>query len=462
MTMKTTDRYVLAFLVISFVVLSCFAPRASAQEPTQGDNSNWTGTTEQKVWGLMTIWAETKYAYPHFDKRPELDWDATVQQYLPRVIATETMDEYYLVLQELVALLQDSHTRITPPWGHFKPGNDLPPIEVNVLDGRFIITRVGDNEEIKSQNIRPGLEILEVGEGIPVRDYFENNVLKYNTQGSQQGNEAILPVYLLFGPQDEKVNLLVREIDGSDRAVTLTRNAMTGGGPPFMYLFVQKLFAETIDARMLEGDVLYVSIPNFENTRIEDDFRALIDTTDSDAIKGMIIDVRSNMGGKSTVSNGIVSCLIEGMVSSPLMRYPVYSAAREAWGRDLEWSIDHTTVAPRDGKTYIGPLVLLVDGGTNSSAEDIVIELQQTGRTTVVGTQTCGGAGHGLVSALPGGGTFSVSTFDALFPDRRDFAGIGIKPDVIVAPSREDVYRGRDIVLEKGLSVLLNGETNRN
>jgi carboxyl-terminal processing protease len=217
------------------------------------------------------------------------------------------------------------------------------------------------------------------------------------------------------------------------------------------------LFAETIASRMLDGDVLYVSIPNFENARIEDDFRALIDSTDTGAIKGMIVDVRSNLGGKSTVANGIVGCLIEGMVGSPLMRYPLYSGAREAWGHETEWKIEYASVAPRDGKRYLGPIALLVDGGTNSSAEDLVIELQQTGRVTLVGTQTCGGAGNGLTSPLPGGGTFTVSTFEALFPDRRDFAGIGITPDVEVSPSREDVFRGRDAALEKALSVLTNG-----
>lgn len=455
--MNTALRNTLQLLLIFFVLMTSIAPRGHAGESNQDGTAEWTGTVEQKIWGLMTIWAETKYAFPHFDKRPDLDWDAAVQQFMPRVIAAETIDEYYLVLQELVALLVDSHTRITPPWGHFKPGYDLPQIEVNVVDGRFIITRVGSTEEIAAQNIRPGLEILEVGDGIPVRDYFENNVLKYHTQGSQQGNEAILTVYLLFGPAGKTVDLQLREIDGNVRNVTLTRNAFGSGGPPFMYRFVEKLFAETIETRMLDGDVLYVSIPNFEHVRIEDDFRALIDTVDAATIKGIIIDVRSNMGGKSTVANGIVSCLIEGMVDSPLMRYRHYSAAEKAWGQDPRWSVEHTPIAPRDGKTYLGLMVLLVDGGTNSSAEDLVIELQQTGRATVVGTQTCGGAGNGLVSPLPGGGTFSVSTFEALFPDRRDFAGIGITPDVEVYPSREDIYSGRDVVIEKGRSILLNG-----
>ena len=83
------------------------------------------------MWGLMTVWAEAKYTFPHFDNRPDLDWDRTVREYIPRVIAAQDMDAYYDVLFELVALLKDGHTDIKAPWGHLKPGYDLVPIELH-------------------------------------------------------------------------------------------------------------------------------------------------------------------------------------------------------------------------------------------------------------------------------------------------------------------------------------------
>jgi len=49
------------------------------------------------------------------------------------------MDAYYNVLLKLVALLEDGHTTILPPWGYFKPGYDLAPIEVRILDERFYV-----------------------------------------------------------------------------------------------------------------------------------------------------------------------------------------------------------------------------------------------------------------------------------------------------------------------------------
>jgi len=55
----------------------------------------------------MTIWSEAKYNFPWFDKRPGLDWDAKVQEYIPRVIAAQDIESYYRVLTEFAVLLQD-------------------------------------------------------------------------------------------------------------------------------------------------------------------------------------------------------------------------------------------------------------------------------------------------------------------------------------------------------------------
>ena len=43
--------------------------------------------------------------------------------------------------------------------------------EIQVLEGRFFVARVGVSEELRSLRVYPGLEILEVGEGTPIRRY---------------------------------------------------------------------------------------------------------------------------------------------------------------------------------------------------------------------------------------------------------------------------------------------------
>jgi hypothetical protein len=54
------------FLACLITLTFLSTPYMSAEDE-QGDNE-WIGTVEQKVSGLMTVWAEVKYNYPFFDK----------------------------------------------------------------------------------------------------------------------------------------------------------------------------------------------------------------------------------------------------------------------------------------------------------------------------------------------------------------------------------------------------------
>jgi len=422
-------------------------------QPAQTQPDEWTGSTEQKVFGLMTVWAQARYTFPHFDRMPELDWDAEAREFIPRVLAAEDLESYYGVLLEFVALLRDSHTFIVPPWGHLKPGYDLAPIEVRVLNDRFWVDRVGDAGALAAQGVVPGVEILEV-DGTPVGRAFADNVLRYYSKGSKQADEAMLTVYLLYGPAGTRTALKVRDPAGGIHHASVTRDAMSGEGPPFMTRMLTNLFASpTIRTEVLRDGIRYVEIPSFEHDQVREDFERLVDGLD-ESVRGMIIDLRYNMGGSSTVSEPIVGCLIDDAVPSPTMKYRHFVGAYEAWGREPLWETTRTTIAPRDGKRYLGPLVILTGGLTHSSAEDFAIELRAAGRATLVGQRTAGGAGNTLESTLPGGGTLQVATFTALTPDGEDYVGKGIAPDVVVQPTPEDLAAGRDPVLARAVELI--------
>ena len=378
---------------------------------------------------------------------------------MPRVIAAQDAESYYKILMELVSLLKDSHTAVIPPWGRFVPGYDIPPVELHVIHDRFYVARISETDEIVNQRIYPGLEIIEVENNIPAGEYFENNVLKYYTRGTKQGDEAVLPFYLLYGPQNEKVMFKVRDIDGSMREVALTRNSMNKDGEPFFYKFVESLMTNTIKTELLDNAVLYVSIPNFQNgnTRIYKDFEALIDTLDTNNVAGLILDVRLNLGGNRSYADKITACLIDETVSTPVNNYFSYTPAHIPVGKvPIEWTSRHWDIQPRNGKRYLGPVVILTGSATHSSGEDFVIELSQSGHVITVGEKTSGGAGGKLPFALPGGGCFELGTFTATFPDGREYVGIGIEPDIEVTPTREDLIDVRDRTLEKGIEVIKN------
>jgi C-terminal processing protease CtpA/Prc len=419
----------------------------------------WSNTREAKLWGLMTVWAQTKFAFPHTERLKEIDWDGKVREFIPKVLDADNVETYYKILAELTALLRDSHTEIIPPWGRMTPGYDFPPVEIKIIDDRFYIIRTGNNLELKEQNVTPGTEILEIGEGIPAMQFFKDNVLKYHSRGSKRADEAVLVFYLLYGPAGTKVNMKVTSPEYGIRNVELTRNATTGKGKPFMYEFLNYLFAQTIQQRMLEKNILYVNLPNFEsaNKNIRDDFIALIDETDFTGIKGMIIDLRYNMGGSHKIMQPLVSCLIDSSVKVPLHHYLQYTPAPTTWGNNPAFEFRKMTmdIHPRKGKRYSGPIIVLMSPMTHSSGEDMIIELIQTGRCISVGEPTAGGAGGKLPFPLPGGGEFALSTFKATFPDGTEYMTNGIQPDILVRNSLEDIVTGRDRVLEKGIDAII-------
>ena len=442
------------FIVCLFQLLLFGHSSAQKESEPIPEVKNWPVTVEERIFGLMTIWSEVKYGFPYPEKLKALNWDKNVRECIPRVIQADDEESYFKTLMELTTRLEDSHTSVLPPWGYFKPGYDFPALEIQVIEDRFYISRVGENEDLQSQQITPGTEILKI-ENQPIRDFFEDQVLKLYTQGSEQATNAILVLYLLYGPKNEKVHLKIKRIDGAETEVALLRNSTCLDGSSFVYPFVYNTFvASTIEVKWFKESILYIKIPSFENEQIAKDFQTLIDTVDISKIKGMILDVRNNMGGSNRNSDKIVKCLIAESVSSPLMHYPHHIAAFKAWGKDDVWDVSKNMIEPRKGKKYLGPLVLLTGPVSASSAEDLIIELKTADRATIIGRRTAGGAGNTLEFELPGGGTFRMATFKATYPDGREYVGKGIVPDIEIHLTLNDIIEGNDRVLRKGIETL--------
>ena len=430
---------------------------AWGQDQAEAPADDWTGTPEQKVAGLAAIWAEAKYAFPSFEQVPDLDWDQSFQEFIPRVIGTENVDEYYWTLMEFAGLLRDGHTSVLPPWGYLRPDYDNPPLEVQIVEDAFIVARAAETPELEAGGIRVGVEILEI-DGVDARTYFEDSVNRYYPRGSGHANDAVNVVYLLRGPAGSQVvhpaaNVL--DTSGSERDVTLTRNWMTPDAGPFFPRILQSLMADpAMQTEVLTGGALYIRIGNFENPAMGDQFLLLIDGLEEGETNGLIIDLRFCLGGRSDIAEKMISALIDAPVSSPHWRYPHYVAAERNWGHAPEWSIESKMIPARDGRRFMGPVVILTSGVTGSTAEDFVISLREAGRAVLVGERTAGSAGNPIDRALPGGGTFRMATFRAYLPDGGEYVGIGVTPDVEVRSSRQDIHDGIDAVMEAGLDAL--------
>ena len=200
---------------------------------------------------------------------------------------------------------------------------------------------------------------------------------------------------------------------------------------------------ESVDSRMINGKIGYISISGFkENTY--DQFKTALDALQKDGMKGLVLDLRDNPGGlvKSVYQIG-EELLPEGTM--------VYTLDKKEKRDDLKC----------DG-TYLDiPLVVLVNENSASASEILAGAVKDTDRGTLVGMQTFG---KGLVQrlfTLPDGSGLNVTIQKYYTPKGTSIHGIGIEPDEVVqlgekylATALTDIPEDEDAQLQKALEVL--------
>ncbi len=195
---------------------------------------------------------------------------------------------------------------------------------------------------------------------------------------------------------------------------------------------------------------------------LESSFRTLRDG----AALRLIVDLRGNGGGRDQYGALLVSYL----ASKPFGYFERIEVTSEYQG-DVE-------IVERDGRrlmmshsglelqqpselAFRGKVIVLIDGGTFSTAADVATVTHCNRLATFVGDETGGGylgntSGDSLRLFLPHSG-FTVGVPMWCYATAnvgRDLAGRGVPPDVEVHPSIEDALSGRDVALEEALKLV--------
>jgi carboxyl-terminal processing protease len=431
--------------------LAALPVRSPAATP---DDAEWRGTAEQKIWGLMQVWGTVKYNFAFFARLPDLDWDAEVRAAIPRVLGASDQEDYYRRLNELTALLRDGHTLVVSPSLR-EDAYANPPLEFQVVEGRIVLARAGDTEEIRAQGIRPGMELLAVGDGVPARQWLEENALRYYPGSTRQNGEAFGMFLFLRGPKNTTVKLTLRDASGATTTITVTRNSRNRDGTVFQPRI--RDFSRLVEARTLGRGIAYLRVATFDDEKVVEEVNAELDRLPLDRLRGMILDLRYNMGGDDRFAYPIVSRFVDRPVLGARWRTPEYHPAYASWGeaeKPLEG--EPVRIEPAAGRRYMGPLVILTGPNTMSTSEDFLVPLDYSGRALIVGEPTAGTTGNPVNVRLPGGAILRVCSLWSTYPDGREFVGRGIEPGVVVHPTLAGIRAGRDEVLERAVEVLGN------
>jgi carboxyl-terminal processing protease len=162
-----------------------------------------------------------------------------------------------------------------------------------------------------------------------------------------------------------------------------------------------------------------------------DDVKATLGDIKAAGAERLILDLRGNPGGYVNEAVGVASQFLSSG--------DVY-VERDAAGHETRHPVSPGGVA-----TEI-PLVVLVDGGTASSAEIVSGALQDAGRARIVGEKTYGTGTVLGEFPLTDGSALRVGTVEWLTPLGRRIWHEGIQPDVVVDRAADVAPLGPDDV----------------
>jgi carboxyl-terminal processing protease len=192
-----------------------------------------------------------------------------------------------------------------------------------------------------------------------------------------------------------------------------------------------------------DGKIGYVKVIGFSSASATDLHDMLSDLIERDHVKGLILDLRDDLGGYVDAAQRISS---EFVGSGPL--YWEQTAGQEPVAQN-----------PTPGGVATDPavpVVVLVNASTASASEIVAGAIQGNSRGQLVGVITFGKGTIQEFKQLPGAGGYRLSVRKWLTPDQTWVHGVGLTPDVIVdGPSNAQpdvdpqLNRGVELLLEK-------------
>jgi carboxyl-terminal processing protease len=334
------------------------------------------------------IWQTVDQHYLYADFRG-VDWKAMREEYEPRVEADQTQEAFYGDMAEMVARLDDHHSRFLPPAAAQAQDASNSGYETTVgigvvtqpkADGAFIQMVFPDSPAARA-DLRPRDRIIAV-DGRPY--------------APSDGD--------FLGLTGSRVRLNVVRPGSKPRDVVLVRQEVQGRIAPYY--------------RRFPGDIGYVWVPTlWVNDMDEQVSGALTELVADGRLHGLIVDVRANGGGWSKVLSGILSHFVRGQVGMFFDKRHV---------RPL-------VIAAPAGPDLRGlPLVVLVDHDTASYAEVLAAILQREAHAQVVGQPSSGNTETIYAYTLKDGSRLWLAQEGFRLQNGMDFEGAGVQPDSAV------------------------------
>lgn len=250
-----------------------------------------------------------------------------------------------------------------------------------------------------------------------------NDILYKVDDTEMTGLDLNKVVTYIKGDKGTKVKLtVIRGDDKEQLELTATRD---------------KIEAQTVSHKMLEDNIGYIQVTEFDSVTT-DQYKSALDDLENQGMTGLVVDLRNNPGGNvSTVCDMLDMMLPEGLI--------VYTQDKDG---------NKETATSDEEHQFTKPLVVLMNGNSASASEIYAGAIQDYGIGKIVGTQSYGKGVVQQIFDLGDGTSVKLTIADYYTPKGRNINGKGITPDVEVEYQADESNPDADNQLDKAVEVL--------
>ncbi len=167
--------------------------------------------------------------------------------------------------------------------------------------------------------------------------------------------------------------------------------------------------------------------------------------------EGLIIDVRDNRGGNISNSEIVVYRFTNNILTPCKYRY---RNGREH--NDFSTWQNYTINGSKIDSQYNKPIAILTNRITYSAAEWFVFSMKCLENVNCIGDTTGGGSAKPIFRELPNGWMLRVSNTQCQLPPGNDFQNIGLKPDIPLWLTNDDLIQNKDAIIERAILWITN------
>jgi carboxyl-terminal processing protease len=392
-----------------------------------------TATREGRLAVFDDAWARINERY--YDQTFNgQDWDAQRTSFRGFAAEARSSQELYDLLRRMISSLNDPHTRVFAPdekYDWWRPRFVSAGLAIAEVAGLPTVVKVDRNSAPQRAGLRAG-DVIETVNGETALSLVENRLASLFKPANASARFRVFG-RLLEGRSKTSIALTWRGKDGKQKSARFERTWQQ----------------RELGVRMHRerGEYAVIEIDAFTKPIAVAFARSLKQKLNG--VRGVILDLRSNGGGDAEAMSDIASTFLD--IGTNLGRFT------DRAGTSFTISTHFRSLLSPDPLTQTRlPLIVLTSERTASAAEIFVEALRNSGRATIIGTETCG-----CVLAvrnrhlLPDGGLLDVSELDYETAQGQRLEGHGLKPDETVTIERSDLYAQRDRAIELALSKLI-------